>query len=277
MGKDLVKSEQTFLFCDGGSCQKAGGENVVREARAYLRNNGLWNKTHTIKTRCNGRCEDAPTCIVADGDYWYKELTPSKIKEVVASHVNENKPVEDYLLYKDGDAVMQSENERPVITPKDFVLKEDDELGTCYITKGFNSDQYSYPLFTYLLEQNIEAQITFAGNQIYRVNDLISVVYETAYFIDLEFQNNSKQRLTIGSIPKHEEQSIIQSKISSSEYFISQDKLKRGIRFKDKMGKFVALLEIDKSDTLFWDYCLNIQLLGKQDPTKVLEQNNVNS
>ena len=43
------------------------------------------------------------------------------------------------------------------------------------------------------------------------------------------------------------------------------------------MGKFVALLEIDKSDTLFWDYCLNIQLLGKQDPTKVLEQNNVNS
>ena len=85
--------------------------------------------------------------------------------------------------------------------------------------------------------------------------------------MELEFQNNSKQNITIGAVPKHEEQSIIQSKLSSSEYYISQDKSKKGIRFKDKMGRFVALLEIDENDVLFWDYCINIQLLGIQDPT----------
>ena len=90
MGKNIANTTHTFLFCDGGSCQKKGSEQVVRTARAYLRNNGLWNTTHTIKTRCNGRCEDAPTCIVSNGDYWYKELTPEKIIPIVKSHIETN-------------------------------------------------------------------------------------------------------------------------------------------------------------------------------------------
>lgn len=274
MGKDLVKSERTFLFCDGGSCQKAGSENVVREARAYLRNNNLWNTTHTIKTRCNGRCEDAPTCIVTKGDYWYKNLTPSKITKIVASHVSDNMPVEAYLLYKDGADIMETDNERDIIKPKAFVLKEDSELGRCYITKGFNSDQYAYPLFKYVLEQEIKGTITFWDHKKYHISDLKSVIYQSNYFLELLFKNNDAYSVTIGSVPKQEDPVILQSKLSSSEYFISPDKLKRGIRFKNKMGKFIALLEIDPSDIKFWKYCLHIQLLGLQDPT-IVEKNNI--
>ena len=85
MGKDLANTNLTFLFCDGGSCQKAGSEQAARAARVYLRNNGHWDTTHTIKTRCNGRCEDASTCIVQPGNYWYKELTPEKVVNIIKS------------------------------------------------------------------------------------------------------------------------------------------------------------------------------------------------
>jgi len=102
MGKDIAKSTHTFLFCDGGCCQKKGSDPVVRAARSYLRNRGLWDTTHTIKTRCNGRCEDAPTCIVNRGEYWYKKLTPKLGVELVKAHIHNNKPMNTNLLYADG-------------------------------------------------------------------------------------------------------------------------------------------------------------------------------
>jgi len=266
MGKELNKVSTTFLFCDGGSCQKSGGEQVARAARVYLRNNGLWDTTHTIKTRCNGRCEDAPTCIVQTGDFWYKNLDASKITEVVEAHTKYNKSVPEYLLYKKGDDGMTSENERDIIKPKGFKLKEDAELGTCFIAKGFNSDQYLYPLFSYLRDQDIKGFLKFSDEICFNVDELESVVYEHAYLAVLTFKNETKINLIIGSVPKEDGLEFVQSKISSTEYYISQDKLKKGVRFKNKMGKFVAELQLDTEDVLFWDYCLKIQLLGKSNP-----------
>ncbi len=268
MGKELSKVSNTFLFCDGGSCQKAGGEQVVRAARVYLRNNGLWDTTHTIKTRCNGRCEDAPTCIVQTGDYWYKDLTPKKITEIVASHTGNSKSVPEYLLYKDGDDKINSENERAIVKPKDFKLKEDTNLGWCFITKGFNSDQYLYPLFVYLQNNDVKGRLTFADGNSFLVNELDKVMYEDAYIMNLSFKNKTQVNLTIGAVPKEAPLLLVQSKVSSTEYFISKDKLKKGVRFKNKMGKFVAELQLDIEDAIFWQYCLDIQLLGKSNPVE---------
>ena len=131
MGKNLATATTTFFFCDGGSCQKAGSEIVTRNARAYIRNNNLWNKTHTIKTRCNGRCEDAPTCIVQSGNYWYKHLTASKIQEIIESHVNQQKGVTPYLLYQDNWDKVISEKEIKPFKPKGFQHKNDVDLGMC--------------------------------------------------------------------------------------------------------------------------------------------------
>ncbi len=266
MGKNLVKTTHTFLFCDGGSCQKAGSENVVRAARLYLRNNDLWDTTHTIKTRCNGRCEDAPTCIVQNGNHWYKELTPEKMTAVVKSHVETNTPIDDYLLYNDEWQEMRSNNERPAIKPKDFVLKQDDDLGEVYITKGFNSDQYLFPLFEFLKEKNIQGTIHTPNGTSYPVSELKTVTYNDAYTLFLTFTGGTNYPIVIGSVPKHEEKSLIQAKISSTEYFIDKNNFKKGIRFKNKMGKFVMFLEIASQDVLFWNYCLNIQLLGLENP-----------
>lgn len=268
MGKNLSVVKNTIFFCDGSSCQKAGSELVVREARVYLRNRGLWDTTHTIKTRCNGRCEDAPTCIVQNGNYWYKELTPQKIKEVLVSHTENNAPLPAYLLYKDKDESLSSENERPQVTPKDFVLKEDEELGSVYVAKGFNSDQYLYPLFTYLLEENIQGQLYFDDKKEYKLSELVSVEYKELYTMQIALNNGMEYNMTIGGVPKHEAQALVQSKISSTEYFIHTKSHQKGIRFKNKMGRFVAMILVDADQEQFWKYCLQIQLLGKQNPLK---------
>ncbi|MBP8792795.1 MAG: (2Fe-2S) ferredoxin domain-containing protein [Lutibacter sp.] len=262
MGKDLAASTTTFFFCDGGSCQKAGSEIVTRTARAYIRNNNLWNKTHTIKTRCNGRCEDAPTCIVQNGNYWYKDLTASKIQEIIASHVNEQKGVTPYLLYQNNWDKVVSEKDIKPIQPKGFEHKNDVDLGMCCITKGFSSDQYLFPLFLFLLQTKSGASLQLNNGELFDFKNLVAVRYEDAYAITLEFLNEKMVHLIIGLVPKTEPIELVQQKIMSTEYFRLTSNGDKGIRFKNKIGKTVAIIKLDSINNTIWDYCLDIQLGG---------------
>ena len=258
MGKNIANTTHTFFFCDGGSCQKAGSEKVIRAARAYIRNNGHWNTTHTIKTRCNGRCEDAPTCIISPGEYWYKELTPEKIIPIVKSHVNNNLPVESELLYQKGWEQQVSNNERTPIKPKPFALKNDQELGECFITKGFSSDQYLYPLFLYLFDNPEGAILTMANKNAISFEEIVAVNYSKTYTLELETKTASIE-LTIASVPK-ENKELQQSKISSIEYFHTKETKQTGIRFKNKFGELLGKIEFDSIENKAWEYCTTIQL-----------------
>ena len=221
MGKNIANTTHTFLFCDGGSCQKAGSEQVTREARAYLRNNELWDTTHTIKTRCNGRCEDAPTCIVSPGNFWYKELTPEKIIPIVKSHLDNEQPIDANLLYKNGWEALESNNERTPIKPKPFELKEDSELGECFITRGFSSDQYLYPLFLYLKEYSNGVSIKIPNKTDMSFKDVIAINYAKGYTLELQTENDSIS-LTIASVPK-DDKALQEAKISITEYYYKLD------------------------------------------------------
>ncbi len=260
MGKDISKTTHTFLFCDGGSCQKKGSEQVVRTARAYLRNNGLWNTTHTIKTRCNGRCEDAPTCIVNSNEYWYKELTPEKIIPIVKSHIENNQPVEADLLYQKGWEQMTSTKELAPFKPKPFELKNDEELGECFITKGFSSDQYLYPLFLFLFENAEGVILNLINKTPIQFKDIISVDYSNTHTLELTTRRDTIE-LTIASVPK-ENKELQQSKISSTEYFYQKETQQTGIRFKNKFGKLIGKIIFDSIDNKVWEYCTSIQLLN---------------
>ncbi|WP_299252777.1 (2Fe-2S) ferredoxin domain-containing protein [uncultured Aquimarina sp.] len=251
-----------ILFCDGGSCRKAGSEPVIREARAYLRNNGLWDKTHTIKTRCNGRCEDAPTCIVQKGNYWYKKLTANTIIPVLKSHLIHNKPIEDHLIYQDGWESLLSDDERPEITPKPFQYKIDDQLERCMLTKGFSSDQYLYPLFLFLKTVNENISLVLANGERYFFSELQDIEYTSTYTVTLHFKDNRVIHLIIGSVSKEEPLEAIQKKITSTEYFILEETNLRGIRFKDKLTRLCGMVYIPETATKTWEYCLNIQLKG---------------
>ena len=261
MGKNIANTTHTFFFCDGGSCQKAGGEKVVREARAYLRNNGHWDNTHTIKTRCNGRCEDAPTCIVYPGEFWYKELTPEKITHIVKGHINNDCPKETELLFKKGWDKQVSSKEITPIKPKPFELKNDTELGECFITKGFSSDQYLYPLFLYLLDNPKGVTLISSDEKRVAFEDIISLEYSKTYTLELHTETKTIP-FTIAAVPK-ENKELQQSKISITEYFIQKETQQSGIRFKNKFGEVQYKIEFDSIENKAWKYCTKIQLQNK--------------
>ena len=261
MGKNIANTTHTFLFCDGGSCQKAGSEKVVREARAYLRNNNLWDTTHTIKTRCNGRCEDAPTCVVTNGDFWYKDLTTEKITPILKSHIFKGEPVVSDLLYQKGWDEVKSENERAKIVPKPFVLKSNQELGEYQITKGFSSDQYLFPLFQYISDNKPKGFLTLSSDEVYNLQEVATVIYEEQFTMDLKFINEENVTLTVGAIPKTVAAEVKNKKITSTEYLVlaSGDKM---IQLKNNKSVLIASIQLPKEETKMWDYCTNIQLGG---------------
>lgn len=270
MGKNLAKSNTTIFFCDGGSCNKAGSETVTRTARAYLRNNNLWDTTHTIKTRCNGRCEDAPTCIIQEGDYWYKKLTAEKIIPIMKSHFEKNEPLTEHLLYKKDWSEIISENERKKVEAKPFEQKEHPTLGKCWITKGFSSDQYLFPLFLKLFETKEKATLHIEGGSTYCLNELENVTYNDPYAITLQFKNDTSVSFIIGFVPKTQPDELIKQKITSTEYFVKLNNRNKGIQFKDKMGNLVASIQFDANQKELWQYCLSVQLLGLENPEKKL-------
>lgn len=269
MGKNLANSETIILFCDGSSCQKAGGENVVREGRAYLRNQGLWDSTHTIKTRCNGRCEDAPTCVIYPGNHWYKKLTPDKITDVLAAHTQKQEPIAEHLLFSDGWDHVKSDDERKPLKPKDFELKTDPELGECWITKGFSSDQYLYPLFQFIVVNNTDGSIHLKDQEPMALDALCSIKYEDIFALELYFTEDRMLQLLIGNIPNTQPQQLIEQKISATEYYYQTKSGNKGIRFKNKKGVVLGQINLGQSNTI-WNYCLDFMLSGLRLP--ILDQ-----
>ena len=258
MGKNIANTTHTFLFCDGGSCQKAGSENVVRAARAYLRNNELWESTHTIKTRCNGRCEDAPTCIVNPSDSWYKNLSPNNIIPIVKSHLENTALQEEDLLFTNTWQELASDNERPPVKPKPFELKNDTELNECHITRGFSSDQYLYPLFLFLQDNSEGITLSITGKDSILFKEVVKVEYADKYNLEL-FTKTDCIPLTIAGVPK-EKPELFQTKISSTEYFYQIATQQAGIRFKNKFGVTLGKIEFDSIANKAWKYCIQIQL-----------------
>ncbi len=260
MGKNIQKVTTTFQFCDGGSCQKANSEIAVREARAYLRNKGVWEGTHTIKTRCNGRCEDAPTWIIQPGNFWYKNVTPDKAVVIMESHLEKDKPVEEFLLYKEGWAMMSSENEKTVPLPV-FKHKIDSEHGDILIARAFASDQQLYPLFQYFFKdpKPIAVQIGEAPRS--TINQPHLVDYKDPY----EVKITGKQvmlALTIAAIPKDINEDIATRKVSLAEVIWLKKKaiFTKALRLKNKKGKHLVTFWIKEDDHPTWEHILKIYL-----------------
>ncbi|CAM1374673.1 hypothetical protein [Tenacibaculum xiamenense] len=264
MGKNVAKAKTTFLFCDGGSCKKANSEMAVREARAHLRNEGLWDDTHSIRTRCNGRCEDAPTWIVEPGNFWYKNLTPKKAVEIIHSHTQNNKPIEEYLLYQNGWENLDSDNERP---SKPFVFNEktDSEYGNVLVSRSSASDQYLYPLFKKLFENYSDFSVRFPDNSETTISENHQVEY-TDVFDMIVSGEETNFKLAIGPITKVMEKDVAQEikdrKVGVAEVIWDQENSKYigYLRLKNRKGKFLMTISIPKRNSDAWNYFLSIYL-----------------
>lgn len=262
MGKNLAQSKVTFYFCDGGSCRKAGSEAAIRTARAHLRNKGLWDESHTIKTRCNGRCEDAPTWIIQSGDYWYKEVDPEKAIRIIDAHCDHQQPLASELIFREGQKKVNSEKERPPLATPVFQRAQDAALGEVYKARGFHSDQYLYAFFLFLQENPGDTKLFLPDGTSFPFSDLQFVDYTDMYRIRLHFGKNEKAvvELVIALVPKTEPDELIKRRITVCEHLIQIATDRKVIRLKDKMGRWVTSLQIAAVDEKIWEYCLKIQL-----------------
>jgi len=272
MGKNISQVHTTFQFCDGGSCRKAKSEIAIREARAYLRNKGLWDDTHTIKTRCNGRCEDAPTWIVQPGNFWYKNLTPEKAISILKSHLENGMPVEESLLYKEGWNQLVTENER-VISPIVFKDKIDPEFGDVLVARAFASDQHIYPLFQYLFQEPKPIAVQQYEEALIEIKTPHTVDYSDDY--DIHISGKELQlRLAIAGIPKDISDKIADRKVSISEViWLKKNAIfTKAIRLKNKKGKHLTTIWIKEEDTTTWEHVLTIYLGISSNRIKISEE-----
>ncbi len=271
MGKNITKVTTTFQFCDGGSCQKAKGEIAVREARAYLRNAGLWEDTHTIKTRCNGRCEDAPTWIVQPGNFWYKNVTPEKAVTILKAHIEENQPATEHLLYQEGWSTLATENEKTLPLPV-FKPQNDSVYGEVLVARAFASDQHLYPLFQYFFQEPKPIGIQVGEAPIVDLVQPHQVVYRDAY--EIEVKGAQVQfSLAIAAIPKDIAVPIAERKVSIAEVVWLKKKaiFTKAIRLKNKKGKHLVTFWIKEEDQRTWEHVLRVYLAMAPDQIRVEE------
>ncbi len=263
MGKDLTKVTTTFQFCDGGSCKRAHSEQAVREARAFLRNENLWDTTHTMRTRCNGRCEDAPTWIVQPGNFWYKNVSPEKAIEIANAHTKEQHPIEAYLLFKEGNAQMNSEKERKVTRPI-FKPKNHDVFGQVLMASASPSDQYLYPLFKTFFEKHNQFEVLFT-DKTYTIKTAHTVSYTDIFDITVQ-GDEINLTFAIGPISKAIEKDtpseILDRKIGVSNvvWYQNNSKYRGAIQLKNRKGKHLITFFIPKENTDLWHYVLEIYL-----------------
>ncbi|MCQ6559920.1 (2Fe-2S) ferredoxin domain-containing protein [Paenibacillus mendelii] len=84
---NLQKTRCHLLICNGGSCIKRGGEEVIQEIRREIKKLNADNIIHTTRTRCNGRCADACVVIAYPDGIWYRDITPETGRQLVRRHV----------------------------------------------------------------------------------------------------------------------------------------------------------------------------------------------
>ncbi|MFX3623844.1 MAG: ferredoxin [Ectobacillus sp.] len=96
---NLRGTRHHVFICNGSSCMRKGGEEATQAIRNEIANLDLDTMVHTTRTRCNGRCKDAPVVIVYPEGTWYKEVTPEVGSKIVQQHLARGHVLEDYIIY----------------------------------------------------------------------------------------------------------------------------------------------------------------------------------
>ncbi|XJZ28660.1 (2Fe-2S) ferredoxin domain-containing protein [Bacillota bacterium Lsc_1132] len=97
---NLKGTKHHVLICNGSSCLRKGGEEATQAIRNEIANLELDSFIHTTRTRCNGRCKDAPVAIVYPEGNWYRNVTPEVGGTLVRQLLTGRSLLKDYLIYQ---------------------------------------------------------------------------------------------------------------------------------------------------------------------------------
>ena len=79
---------------------RKGGEEATQAIRNEIAHLNLDTLIHTTRTRCNGRCKDAPVAIVYPEGTWYKDVTAEVGSKIVQQHVVGRCSLEENIIYQ---------------------------------------------------------------------------------------------------------------------------------------------------------------------------------
>lgn len=263
MGKDLTKISHCILFCTGGSCRKKGAEKIASEIRAHLKSEGFYDSVHTVKTMCNGRCEDAPTLIVAPEFVWYKNMTVEKGIELVENHIRRNKPLQDQVLFVPGMDRMESDNPRSLYKPKFYERKTDMEFGEVLMAKTDPWEQNLYPMLKDIFikfRKNVLVKVPSFSSQFISLDDDLELSYDEKW---VKIQHDTVRFEFAIGVPSKEDQLFFkENRLGTVEVYKTLDNLDHGVRFKSKMNETKLVVKCKSDDLSFWEHLNEIYLIN---------------
>lgn len=251
MGKDLTKVTNTVFICNGGTCKKSGAEENTRELRCAVKMAGLHEITHTIKTLCQGQCENAPVLFLNPEGIWYKRMTAETIDEFVKQKLLAQTGFDDHTLFKEGCTTMLPVKTIEAKTHDELTYHNDDHVGNIYGAQIYPWEHNVYPLLKEIF-------------QVYR--DSLTVYYRDKILKSSKFQISYKdgRALIYGDIAG-EDIEVTMSATRESEFFlckVSKVKLYRapdGLQgiyiINSKEGVFLRIEW--RADNNFWHHLVD--------------------
>jgi len=79
-------------------CEARGAEQVFETFKRLRAEADLLDSVKLTKVKCFGKCEFGPNVVIYPDNVWYSGITPDNAREIMESHIINNKPVERLFL-----------------------------------------------------------------------------------------------------------------------------------------------------------------------------------
>ena len=86
--------ESYILVCGGTACFSGGGDKIIDEFKAQLKDAGLEEKVQVVATGCLGFCEQGPIVKVLPQGTFYVQVKPEDVKEIINEHLVKGRVVQ---------------------------------------------------------------------------------------------------------------------------------------------------------------------------------------
>lgn len=83
------------------SCEARGAEEVYNAFRRLRNEAGIADEVKLTRVRCFGKCQYGPNAVVYPDNIWYCGLNAQDVKNIVESHLLNDRPVEKKMLDHD--------------------------------------------------------------------------------------------------------------------------------------------------------------------------------
>ncbi|MCL2596810.1 MAG: FAD-dependent oxidoreductase [Paludibacter sp.] len=101
--KEFIANQEKYkyqvLVCGGSGCISSNCAAVENAVVDELKVHGIEKDVKVYKTGCMGICALGPVMMVLPDRTFYTEVNSEKAKEIVQSHLVNNKPIEEYTYY----------------------------------------------------------------------------------------------------------------------------------------------------------------------------------